>query len=95
MGPACSYLAYYKAYQPLLNLNVEAYVGALALKGTDLSLAEITQEVSTQTAQLATMEEQLQGSVNLGLVQVNCTKVGRHKQQPDATARRSNLRMLA
>lgn len=78
LGPACSYLAYFKAYQPLLNLNVETYVGALALKGTELSLAEITQEVSTQTAQLATMEEQLQGSVNLGLIQVNCTKVGKH-----------------
>lgn len=51
-------------------------MGALALKGNDLSLAEITQEVSMHTAQLATMEEQLQGSVNLGLIQVNCTKVG-------------------
>jgi hypothetical protein len=57
-------------------LNVEAYVGALAMKGTDLSLAEISQEVSMHTAQLAAMEEQLQGSVNLGLVQVNCNKVG-------------------
>jgi hypothetical protein len=73
--PSCSYLAFYKAYQPLLVLNVEAYVGALALKGTDLSLAEITQEVSLHLAQLATMEEQLQGSVNLGLIQVNCNKV--------------------
>jgi hypothetical protein len=54
---------------------VEAYVGALALKGTDLSLAEITQEVSLHLAQLATMEEQLQGSINLGLIQVNCNKV--------------------
>lgn len=73
--PAHSYLAFYKAYQPLLVLNVEAYVGALALKGTDLSLAEITQEVALHTAQLATMEEQLQGSINLGLIQVNCNKV--------------------
>jgi hypothetical protein len=72
----CSYLVFYTAYQPLLTLNVEAYVGALAMKGTDLSLAEISQEVSMHTAQLAVLEEQLQGSVNLGLVQVNCNKVG-------------------
>lgn len=72
----CSYLAFYNTYQPLLTLNVEAYVGALALKGTELSLAEISQEVATHTAQLAAMEEQLHGSISLGLIQVNCNKVG-------------------
>lgn len=66
-------------YQPLLTLNVEAYVGALTLKGAELTLAEITQEVATHTAQLAKMEEQLQGSVNLGLIQVNCNKVSRQR----------------
>jgi len=71
----CSYLAFYSSYRPLLTLNVEAYVGALALKGTDLSLAEISQEVATHTAQLAAMEEQLHGSISLGLIQVNCNKV--------------------
>jgi hypothetical protein len=79
---ACSYLAFYKAYQPLLALNVDAYVGALAMRGTDLSLADITKEVALHTAQLASMEEQLQGSVWLGLVQVNCNKVGRGRSQP-------------
>jgi hypothetical protein len=75
-------LAFYKAYQPLLTLNIEAYAGALALKGAELSLADITQEVATHTAQLAKMEEQLQGSVNLGLIQVNCNKVSCQNSRP-------------
>lgn len=72
----CSYLAFMRTYQPLLTLDVEQYVAALAQKGPDLSLTEITQEVAKHTAELATMEEQLQGSTNLGLVQINCNKVG-------------------
>lgn len=64
------------AYEPLLALNTDAYVGALAIKGTGLSLADITREVAVHTADLATMGECLQGSVCLGLVQVNCNKVG-------------------
>jgi hypothetical protein len=71
----CSYLAKYAAYEPLLTMNVEAYVEALAAKGTELGLADISREVATHSAELAHMEEHLLPTVCLGLVQVNCLKV--------------------
>lgn len=54
---------------------MDAYVGALAIKGAELSLAEISREVGQHTAELAAIEEALAGSVCLGLVQVNCNQV--------------------
>jgi hypothetical protein len=71
----CSYLAKYAAYEPLLTMNVEAYVEVLAAKGTELGLADISREVATHSAELAHMEEHLLPTVCLGLVQVNCMKV--------------------
>lgn len=71
----CSYLAKYAAYEPLLTLSVEAYVEALAAKGTELGLADISREVASHSAELAHMEEHLLPTVCLGLVQVNCMKV--------------------
>ncbi|WIA31960.1 hypothetical protein OEZ86_002815 [Tetradesmus obliquus] len=75
LQPLRSYLAKYAAYEPLLTLNVEAYVEALAAKGTELGLADISREVASHSAELAHMEEHLLPTVCLGLVQVNCMKV--------------------
>jgi hypothetical protein len=71
---SCSYLAKYAAYEQLLSMNVEAYVEALAAKGTELGLADISREVASHSAELAHMEEHLLPTVCLGLVQVNCMK---------------------
>lgn len=67
-------MEFYRAHEALLALNVDAHVGALALRGAELSLADVTSEVAAQSATLSAMAEQLQSSVNLGLVQLNCTK---------------------
>lgn len=71
-----SYLAQYAAYEPLLAMHVESYVDSIAAKGTEVSLVEVSKEVAMHSAELAYMEENLLATVCLGLVQVNCMKVG-------------------
>ncbi|KAF8071068.1 Dnah1 [Scenedesmus sp. PABB004] len=75
LQPLRSHLAQYGAYEPLLGLNVEAHVDALAAPGGELGLADVSREVSAAAAELARMEETLPATVCLGVAQVNCVKV--------------------
>jgi hypothetical protein len=51
-------------------------VDQLAGKGSELSLSEVKGEVLRHMAELQAMEEHIPISITLGLVQVNCGKVG-------------------
>jgi hypothetical protein len=62
-----------KAYVPLLALDIDAYVTDLAARQP--SLEELAKEVTAHSLELTAMEEHLEGTVNLGLVQISCSKV--------------------
>jgi hypothetical protein len=65
------------SYEPLLALSVEAEVERLAARGAELTLGEVQASVARAVADLREMEAALPATLNLGLVQVNCVKVGR------------------
>jgi hypothetical protein len=73
--PQPRYLQLYAPYEYLLSLNPDTYVEQLAEKGSDLTLAQVKQEVFKHERELELMEQQLPAAVCLGLVQVNCNKV--------------------
>jgi formaldehyde-activating enzyme involved in methanogenesis len=56
---------------------VEAEVERLAARGGELTMAEVQAAVARAVADLRDMEGALPATMNLGLVQVNCVKVGR------------------
>eukprot|EP00775_Hariotina_reticulata_P004794 gene4794-5043_t len=67
------HLAQYKAHAPLLALDVDAHVADLTAKQP--GLAELAEKVTAHSLELTAMEEHLEGTVNLGLVQISCSKV--------------------